>query len=60
MSNIKTTHLGGDSASKPSLASGHHKEQTPGNANGTPASKMSWKGSSMNADKPAARKHKGE
>lgn len=51
MSNVKTTHLGGFTATKPSLAAGHHKEQVPGNADGSPASKMSWKGQGMNASK---------
>ena len=60
MGNIKTTHLGGDSARKPSVAPGAHPMQRPGNADKSPASKMEWKEKGMNATGAPARKHKGE
>lgn len=51
MGNIKVKHLGGDRARMPSTAPGGHSMQRPGDAEGTPASKMSWKGQGMNASK---------
>ena len=61
MGNISTKHLGGSSASRPSVAPNKgHPEQKPGSAQGNPSSKMQWRERGMNADKPAARKHKGE
>ena len=50
MGNIRVKHEGGDKASRPTSGA-THKEQKPGNADGTPASKMTWKGCSMDASK---------
>jgi hypothetical protein len=56
MSNIKTKHTGGFSATKPSVGKGGHPEQVPGNADSRPDAKMRFSGHGMNSTTTAAAK----